>query len=131
VTATSSPSPTATDDALVCDTSDLVGGSVDGQEVTLGLRNEGDSFIRITRISLDWPILNSGLVRIKLGAVTIWSQGDLLPPTVVTSGWDDPVRAVQAGETKPLTFVFNLPAQESGYDLAVQLNNECQLTRSA
>jgi hypothetical protein len=115
----------------VCDTSDLVGGSVDGQEVTLGLRNEGDSFIRITRISLDWPILNSGLVRIKLGAVTIWSQGDLLPPTVVTSGWDDPVRAVQAGETKPLTFVFNLPAQESGYDLAVQLNNECQLTRSA
>jgi hypothetical protein len=130
-TATPSPAPSATDEALVCDTSDLIGGSVDGQEVSIGLRNEGESFIRITRISLGWPVLNGGLVRIKLGGVTIWSQGDLLPPTIVASGWDDPVRAVQAGETKPLTFVFTLPAQESGYDLAVELNNECQLTRSA
>jgi serine/threonine protein kinase len=127
---TPTPPPTATDEALVCDTSDLVGGSVEGQEVSIGLRNNGDNFIRITRIYLNWPLLNGEFKKIELGGDTIWSQGDLLPPTLVNSNWDDPVRAVPAGSTEALVFFFENNAFPTGYELAVELNDECQLTRS-
>jgi len=124
------PLPTATQPSLACDTSELVGGSASGQEVTVGLRNEGEAFIRITRIYLDWPLLNGEFKKIELGGDTIWSQGDLLPPTLVNSDWDEPVRAVQAGSTEPLVFFFQNDVLPTGYNLAVELNNECQLTRS-
>ena len=127
-TSTATPAPTVTADVLVCDTSSLAGFSVNGAAVSVGLHNDGDSYIRITGIVVDWPALNGGLLEIHLGGETIWSNGDLLPPTAVTSGWDSPNRIVQAGQAEPLTFVFQLPARPSGYSLSVQLNNECSLS---
>jgi hypothetical protein len=94
----------------------------------VGLRNDGDTYIRVTRIEVDWPALNGGLQEIHLGPETIWSRGDLLPPTVVDSGWDSPNRIVLPGQAEPLAFVFTLPARATGYSLSVELNNECSLT---
>lgn len=126
-TATSMPDSTATPAPLVCETSDLRNFRIDGQAAVVDLRNEGSTLIRITRILVEWPALNGGLVEIDLGANSIWSQGDLLPPTLVNSGWDSGSRIVPAGATKPLAFLFGLPAHPSGYGLSVELNNECSL----
>ncbi|HET7011844.1 MAG TPA: serine/threonine-protein kinase [Anaerolineales bacterium] len=130
-TPTPMPEPTDTPQALACDTSQLVGASIDEDEVAIGLRNNGDSYVRVTRIYLDWPTLNGALKKIELGSDTIWSQGDSLPPTLVNSDWEDPLRAVGAGRTEPLIFSFERDALPTGYSLAVELNGECQLTKSA
>ena len=130
-TLTATPSETATQTVVenVCDTANLVGFSVSGNDIKWTFNNNGSSTIQITQVTLNWPSSNKQLKRVFLGGIMIWKKTDASPPTSLAPDWKNGAPQISSGETKNLIFRFAINAATSGYSLIVTLDDSCQISR--
>jgi serine/threonine protein kinase len=121
------PSRTATHTLDPCSNITVSVFSVNGQKVSWSLFNGGTGVVEIFKIYLNWPVENNELTKIELGGSVIWEKKDKSPPTLIAGGWVSGAnRSIGAGNSKTLTFVFNVDkAEPSGYYLQVTFNNGC------
>jgi serine/threonine protein kinase len=125
-TLTFTPVPeTQTLDEVPCSALWLDGGDVSGLKVWWSLGNDGGSSVKITSITINWPILNQRLDQVTLDGDSIWNGHDSLPPTKINSGWASGSREVPGGSSKDLMFIFHKDARPSGYAVSVILSNGC------
>ena len=124
-TATATSTNTASPTPDVCALSSLSNFGVDNDRLRAVLSNDSPVEILITRIDMDWPLANEGLLQILAGSDSLWS-GNATPDSTISFPGYAASRAVASGGAKTLTFVFNETAVASGYSLAVTLNGVCQ-----
>ncbi len=126
----SSIPPTATPEPDPCAGLNHSNFSLQGDEVSWKLTNNGATEMKITRLVLDWPAANSILKKVRFGGSQIWNSGDSTPPSDIQGDWkgSSSWRNLAADSSEILSFEFSSPAAASDYDLTVEFDGVCAIS---
>ncbi len=118
---------TLTPPADICALLDLRFISATSNIAAWRLQNDSGAALTITRIEIDWPKSNDAIFNAFLDGKVIWSDEDLIPPTIMSAWIGDPEdRSVE--RLSRVEFFFGTMAAPGGYDLHLWFENECDVS---
>jgi len=128
-TPTLPPSPTRTATIDVCALISLSGFSRAGSTTTWTITNTSGDVLTVDVIDLDWPASNDALYNFYINSSQIWSGEQLNSPTHIdVSGL--PLSQRQVGASGTMRAFFGMSAASSGYNLQVEFDNSCQVSKA-
>lgn len=128
-TATELPTITITPEPGMCSRFSLTFVNATSNIGLWRLSNDNSTPAMITQIELSWPKANEVIFNAFLNGRVIWSGGDLVPPSFMTTWFGDPSDRIVEGNTR-LEFLFGTSAVSSGYDLQLDFDNGCTVSTS-
>ncbi|MEE9512524.1 MAG: hypothetical protein V3V46_00480 [Anaerolineales bacterium] len=118
---------TLTPPADICALLDLRFLSATSNIAAWRLQNDSGTTLTITRIEIDWPKSNDAIFNAFQNGKVIWSDEDLIPPTIMTTWIGDPEDR-SAERLSRVEFFFGTMAAPSGYDLHLWFENGCEIS---
>lgn len=120
-------SHTLTPPADICALLDLRFLSATSNIAAWRLQNDSGATLTLARIEIDWPKSNDAIFNAFLDGKVIWSNVDLIPPTIMTTWIGDPEdRSVE--RLSRVEFFFGTMAAPGGYDLYLWFENGCEVS---
>ena len=118
---------TLTPPADICALLDLRFISATSNIAAWRLQNDSGATLTLAHIEIDWPKSNDAIFNAFLDGKVIWSNVDLIPPTIMTTWIGNPEdRSVE--RLSRVEFFFGTMAAPGGYDLHLWFENGCEIS---